>query len=75
MSDFTTCNYCNYQHMKVGAKIIGCRLVIRSSEHSMGGIDVYRLDKGERMPKIIDKKWHDAHFVAWFMELTNHCCC
>lgn len=69
MSELTQCNYCSLQEIQRRAKREGKFVTRRAdTKYALGGFNVYVYPRG--VP--ID---HDKHFVAWFMELTDHCVC
>ncbi len=61
MSELTSCNYCNLKSMQ---KRHGKNLLRK-------GNDFYVKD-GRGKHTI---KGHKARFIAWLMEITDHCCC
>ena len=70
MSELTNCNYCSWRRIQMQAKQGG---------YSVALIDntAYRLPAG--VPTTQFQKWSkqdkEPYFLAWFMELTNHCVC
>lgn len=65
MSEMTRCNYCDWQSMK------------RRGHRIATPEERVKLDKGvHKMFRsgvvVVDQK---GKFVAWFMELPDHCCC
>lgn len=69
MSELTICNRCTLESMR-HSQPEGVRIVLRrkGANFGLGGIAVLAVPKGET-PDI------DKHRVAWFMELTERCCC
>lgn len=63
------CNYCTMKAMKARAKKNKTRIVTFPSREmgSMGGIEVHEVKKGEKPT--------EKNFCAWFMEVTDYCCC
>lgn len=63
------CNYCSMQDIKRDAKKKDLKVVIIPSTcmDTMGGVEVHVLKKGEKPSK---KNWR-----AWFMEVSQGCCC
>ncbi len=69
MSELTSCNYCILQRIKARAKE-------NSDTVHVLGQDVYVVPKNEKFIKSDPwSKKTSKHHVAWFMELTNYCCC
>lgn len=72
MSRLTPCNFCNLWDIRKYAKIDGCTVTLvpleQGDEHPLGGIDVL-VHKPDEEPDR-EKHWH-----AWFMALTDYCCC
>ena len=61
MGGLTPCNYCTLQRMKANAEKRGNEIILR-------GLNAYVVKKGEKVQPGDEP-------VAWFMELTNYCCC
>lgn len=61
MSELTPCNYCTYNRIKRREERVGNAVILE-------GHDLYVVPTGDKL----DKK---KHHVAWFMELTDYCCC
>ncbi len=62
MSELTQCNYCSLKSIKRRAKEKNQKVVLKPAKkgkYYMGGQDVFV----------------NGEFVAWFMELSNRCCC
>jgi len=67
VSEITPCNYCSLNKIKKNAKDQGL-IVTNIGRHYYKHppkVDINLLDEKERR----------KYFSAWFMELTNHCCC
>jgi hypothetical protein len=64
VSDLTPCNYCNYKDIKRRYK--GQDILKVPGWHK--GVDILVVPKGEEPDR-------EKHFIAWFMELPDHCCC
>lgn len=71
------CNYCALEDIKRRAKETNKKVTVRdNAKWGMGGVNVYMHPSDVRLSNVIeDSKIHDKYFVAWFMELPNHCCC
>ncbi len=67
MSELTSCNYCDYKRIVVTRKDEEGKLVTTSGGFGLGGINIHFVKPGEEPT--------DDNFVAWFMELTDHCVC
>lgn len=67
MSD-RQCNLCSLKSIKKKRKGTGVRILQRLDTGKMHGTNIYAVPKGEKLD-------HDKHFIAWFMEIPNHCCC
>lgn len=70
MSEYTQCNYCMYQYILKRAQErykIPRVVTQRPSISQLGGVDIFVHPKSVRPTQ--------AHFVAWFMELPEQCCC
>ncbi len=67
MSELTSCNYCNYKRIKARRKEQEGRIVTASGDFGLGGINIHFVKTGD--------KPSEDNFVAWFMELTDHCVC
>ena len=67
MSELTTCNYCTLQNIRARARKNGLQVTIEGSNCYVHPrwVKLDRLNKDEKEP----------YFVAWFMELTDHCVC
>lgn len=80
MSSLTKCNYCSLKAIKSVAKQKGrvVRKVYEGANFGMGGLNIISYLKGTKLPKLGTDERHqfnkDYH-VAWFMEITNCCCC
>ena len=71
MSELTSCNYCNLQRYKRQAKEQNARLYLR-------GQDVFIVPKGQKLDMTVDPKTGNhtsGQWVAWLMEITDHCVC
>jgi len=77
VSELTPCNYCSFKRIKRRAKQDNNTVTLRYG--FMGGKDCFvhppdvvitpEIAKDENHPL------HKQYFVAWFMELPDHCCC
>ena len=68
MSSLTSCNHCDLKVIEARYKKKKGLLVTKTGEFGLGGISYHYLKTGEELPS-------DDNFVAWFMELTDHCVC
>jgi len=77
MSELTPCNYCSLQGIKARAKMNGCKVYLRNSTGSLGGIDVFVVPLGKKLDTRVDERGESigGQWKAWFMELTDHCVC
>jgi len=79
------CNYCTFQQIKK-SKPKGYKVRILDGDFGLGGVDIFVVPphitisdirkwkkSSEQLPNG-DKK-RQKYFVAWFMELPDHCCC
>jgi hypothetical protein len=73
MSD-RACNYCCFKSVKANAKRAGMKVATSPHTGVLGGVDVYRLPPSVRLTEL-GKQERAKYFVAWYMELTDHCCC
>ncbi|MBU0598719.1 hypothetical protein KKF61_07105 [Patescibacteria group bacterium] len=54
------CNYCTFQSIKNKARKNKQKVIVKPDlKYKLGGVNVYVNGK----------------FMAWFMELPEHCCC
>lgn len=67
MSDLTPCNYCNF-HRIVDTKDKLSQAILEPGRGPAGGQDLYVRPVDEKLDR-------EKHWVAWFMELTDHCVC
>lgn len=69
MSILTECNYCKYREIVKFQKKVGNRVIKIPSKKmgSMGGYEIHALKKGEKATK--------ENWMAWMMEITDHCVC
>ena len=69
MSELTPCNYCNLRRIKADARATGKQVTVVAAkpEYGFRGYDVFIHGAGEP-PK-------EGKHVAWFMDLSEHCCC
>jgi len=74
MGELTTCNYCSLQAIKQRAKENNLKVTLLQSNWELGGIDVYVHPKDVKVRKLDDRE-RKKYKVAWFMELSDHCCC
>jgi len=80
MSELTRCNYCRLQDIKRMAKEQGSRVYVRPSnfcpKYNIGGYDIFMVPKGEKLDTSVDKDGnHGWQWVAWMMEIPDHCVC
>lgn len=72
MSELTPCNFCNLKWIRCAADKAGKAVTLvrleRCAANPLGGVDVLVHDVGEEPDR-------EKHFRAWFMALTDHCCC
>lgn len=72
MSTLTPCNFCNLRWIKKRARITGDQVTLvmiePSEAHPLGGVDVLVHPADEQPDR-------EKHFHAWFMALSDHCCC
>jgi hypothetical protein len=75
MSELTRCNYCDLRSIERGAKQDD--MVITKLVGWKGGIDVFVHPSGAEITKKSqgDNHPHQKWFRAWFMSITDHCCC
>lgn len=64
MSELTPCNYCSLRKIKANAKKNG--LLVLHEPH-LGGTNIYTYVEGHKVETL--------KFKAWFMEISNQCCC
>ena len=74
------CNYCSFEEMKRDAKKVGEVIITRSGNDrkgnlNMGGVNIYRIPKGEIIPKEITEEIHKKYWKCWYMALPDKCCC
>jgi hypothetical protein len=62
MSERTRCNFCTLQDIKRREEKDGAQVIIRGNQGMLQPVVVY--------PDNSEKK-----IGAWFMELTDYCCC
>lgn len=68
------CNYCHLQNIRRRAKKKGSRVYLRAG--MMGGTDVFVVPKGEKLDISVNEKGeHSGQWVAWMMEIPDHCVC
>jgi len=70
MSKLTICNYCKLKNIKEDAKETNSKVKIKP-DIRYKGILVFVYKENEQLDESEDSK----HFYAWFMTLTDHCCC
>jgi hypothetical protein len=75
MSELTSCNRCKYELLKILAIERKEKLVLIPNINNLGGTSIFMLKQNESIPLNPNKQWKDEHFVAWFMELSDECCC
>jgi len=83
MSELTRCNYCSLRIIRKEAKEKKLKVTLLAGWH--GGIDAYMHPKNvtrQELQACREKTWGDIpnsgpgkYWAAWFMEITNHCCC
>lgn len=68
MSSLTPCNYCSLNRIKwrISKEIGG--LVTAPGNFGLGGTSYHHVLTTDEEPS-------EDNFVAWFMELTDHCVC
>jgi len=67
----TSCNFCTFKRIKRRAEKAGHELVQRPAR---GGVEVFVCPPGEdidELDEMEERRW----FCAWFMALSDHCCC
>ena len=78
MSQLTQCNYCSLKQYKSKARKNNQAIRLVDNPGVIKGIDVLISPKGLRLPRLGSDE-RDAfikrYFVAWFMELGDHCEC
>lgn len=63
------CNWCSYQDIKKRFKGTDIRVLTRDEKgFSLGGVNVYAVPRGEKLDRA-------KHYIAWFMQLPERCCC
>lgn len=69
MSHLTPCNFCNLRSYRRWASEQGKVITLRPAPKDFApkGIDVMMHAEGEQPT--------EKHWTAWFMALTDHCCC
>lgn len=68
MSELTPCNFCNLRSIRRYALKRGKEVTMLPSTSELGGIDVYVHPPDTEINT-------EKHFNAWFMALTDYCCC
>lgn len=76
MSSITKCNYCKLRTLRRRAKASGEKIVLVGNTayripQRMSKRDFLKLPVGTPDNRVGRSKY----WVAWFMEITNHCCC
>ena len=74
MSELTTCNYCNLKRMEEDAKAEGNKVTLIPSKSKMGGSEVYVHPRSINIKKF-NRGQLQRFWVAWMMEITDHCVC
>lgn len=74
MSELTTCNHCNLERIRRDAKKAGHRVTLEGSTWGMGGVEVYVHPKALNF-RTFNKNMKRRYWVAWMMEVTEHCVC
>ncbi len=67
MSELTSCNYCNLKALKRNTK--ENEILVR-----LNGNEFYRHPKIVDFKKLSDKE-KQKYWIAWMMEITDHCVC
>lgn len=75
MSELTTCNYCSYQDMKRRAKKKKMVTTPLPESFGLGGVRIYVHPKDVDIRKLSKEERKQYDGGAWFMALTDHCCC
>ena len=66
MSDLTSCNYCDYT--AIMSRRGKAQAILEPGHDELGGVTLYIRPLDETLDR-------EKHFSAWFMELTDSCCC
>jgi hypothetical protein len=74
MSELTTCNYCNLNHIKDDAKRNKQKVTVVPAKGKLGGFDVYVHPRGIVI-EFLTKRESKPYWVAWMWEITDHCAC
>lgn len=74
------CNYCSHRQLKKLAKDKGMKLtIIRETEYALGGVNVFmsppEITREYLKTLVRGTPEREKYLVAWYMELTDHCCC
>lgn len=88
MSELTQCCYCALKDMRRPlSKMSRCERSCMEKYHKpgdrvylrvnaeMGGFDVYRVRKGDKLKPTDPDKDKKSQWVAWFGNLSDHCIC
>jgi len=78
MSDLTRCNFCTLKSIRADARKKKLKVTILSdAKWGMGGVNVYVHPKNIKIRDLPggEDGEREKYRKAWFMELTNHCCC
>lgn len=67
MSELTLCNYCKLRRIQASCE--------PDKKIRLQGNTAYRVPIGFAGRIREDSPEHDEYFVAWFMDITDHCCC
>lgn len=85
MSEFTICNYCILEEIKLETEKAGSTVYLRPSGF-MGGTDVFVVPEGEKLPEKEDmvqpcdeypngNEAYSKYHKAWLMNISDHCVC
>lgn len=85
MSEFTICNYCFLEEIKLEAEKIGSTVYLRPPGFERG-TDIFVVPAGEKMPEKEDmiqpcdeypngNEAYSKYHRAWLMDIPNHCSC
>ena len=74
MNELTSCNFCSLRQIRNRAQVAGKKVHI---VYDNGSARVYVYPKEVKLPFWVDEstEFHEKYFTAWFMELSDHCCC
>ena len=80
MSDTSRCNRCTLESIKYHAREDKKKVVVvQNTKWGMSGLNVYvvptHFERDDVLKWKEDSKEHKKYFVAWFMELPDHCAC